>query len=129
MFKNVITEIVPAGMAKGIELIIGTVINSDTRQVALLDTKVHSITTEDRKTIVRLLKSLPITITSLMGDDRAVVSDGGVSLEEIDMRTMKSKIVDNLYVTGDLLHINRPSGGYSLQLCWTTGYVAGSSSV
>jgi len=38
---------------------------------------------------------------------------------------MQSKVVENLYVTGDLLHINRPSGGYSLQLCWTTGYVAG----
>ena len=60
-----------------------------------------------------------------MGDDRAVISDGGVSLEEIDMRTMQSEAVENLYVTGDLLHINRPSGGYSLQLCWTTGYVAG----
>jgi predicted Rossmann fold flavoprotein len=118
MFKNVIAEIVPAGMAKGVGRILDT---------TLLNKKVHSITTEDRKIIVRLLKSLSLTITGLMGDDRAIVSDGGVSLEEIDMRTMKSKIVDNLYVTGDLLHINRPSGGYSLQLCWTTGYVAGSS--
>jgi predicted Rossmann fold flavoprotein len=118
MFKNIIAEIVPAGMAKGVGLILDT---------TLLNKKVHSITIEDRKIIVRLLKSLPLTITGLMGDDRAVVSDGGVSLEEIDMRTMKSKIIDNLYVTGDLLHINRPSGGYSLQLCWTTGYVAGSS--
>jgi predicted Rossmann fold flavoprotein len=118
MLKNVIDEIVPAGMAKGTELLIGVKIN--------LETKVHSVVKEDRKIIVRLLKSLPVTITSLMGEDRAVVSDGGVSLEEIDMRTMKSKVVDNLYVTGDLLHINRPSGGYSLQLCWTTGYVAGS---
>jgi predicted flavoprotein YhiN len=61
-----------------------------------------------------------------MGFDRAVVADGGVPLEEIDMRTMRSKKVKNLFVTGDLLHINRPSGGFSLQLCWTTGYVAGS---
>jgi hypothetical protein len=119
MLKNVIGEIVPAGMAKGIELLVGDKID--------LETKVHSVVKEDRKIIVHLLKSLPVTITSLMGEDRAVVSDGGVSLEEIDMRTMKSKIVDNLYVTGDLLHINRPSGGYSLQLCWTTGYIAGTS--
>ena len=62
-----------------------------------------------------------------MGFDRAVVADGGISLKEIDMRTMRSLKYENLYITGDLLHINRPSGGYSLQLCWTTGYVAGMS--
>ena len=60
-----------------------------------------------------------------MGYDRAVVADGGVLLHEVDTKTMRSKIFDNLYITGDLLNINRPSGGYGLQLCWTTGYVAG----
>ncbi|MDO8495137.1 MAG: aminoacetone oxidase family FAD-binding enzyme [bacterium] len=89
--------------------------------------KVHSITKEQRRQIVDLLKALPVTITGLMGYDRAVVADGGLSLEEVDTRTMRSKRYANLYVTGDLLHISRPSGGYSLQLCWTTGYVAGSN--
>jgi predicted Rossmann fold flavoprotein len=88
-------------------------------------TKVHSITKEQRKQLTHLLKGLPVTITSLMGFDRAVVADGGVTLSEIDMRTMRSKLISNLYVTGDLLNITRPSGGFSLQLCWTTGYVAG----
>jgi predicted flavoprotein YhiN len=60
-----------------------------------------------------------------MGMDRAVIADGGVPLEEIDTKTMQSKIIKNLYIIGDMLHVNRPSGGYSLQLCWTTGYVAG----
>jgi predicted Rossmann fold flavoprotein len=129
MFKNVIGEIVPAGMAKGLEIFLGNDIGQTVSLATLLETKVHSITTENRKIIVHAIKSLPVTITGLMGEDRAVVSDGGVSLEEIDTRTMKSKIVDNLYVTGDLLHINRPSGGYSLQLCWTTGYVAGTASI
>jgi predicted flavoprotein YhiN len=72
------------------------------------------------------LKALPVSITGLMGYDRAVVADGGLSLKEIDTKTMRSSLYGNLYVTGDLLHISRPSGGYSLQLCWTTGYVAGS---
>jgi hypothetical protein len=62
-----------------------------------------------------------------MGYDRAVISDGGLLLEEVDTRTMCSKKYSNLYITGDLLNINRPSGGYSLQLCWTTGYVAGNN--
>lgn len=92
------------------------------------DTKVHSITREQRRQIVDLLKALPVTITGLMGYDRAVVADGGLLLEEVDTRTMRSKLYSNLYITGDLLHISRPSGGYSLQLCWTTGYVAGSNS-
>jgi predicted flavoprotein YhiN len=92
------------------------------------DTKVHSISKEERKVLVHTLKALPLIITGLMGLDRAVVADGGIPLSEIDMKTMRSTILENLFVTGDLLHINRPSGGFSLQLCWTTGYVAGSHS-
>ncbi len=89
------------------------------------DTKVHSVTKEERRALIDVFKGLPITISGLMGMSRAVVADGGVALTEIDMRTMQSKKVENLFVTGDLLDITRPSGGYSLQLCWTTGYLAG----
>ncbi len=115
--KNVIKEFVFNGMQKGV-----TTVLEDHMDV---NTKVHSITKEERKKIVHLVKALPLTIEGLMGFDRAVVADGGVLLEEIDTKTMRSKKVSNLQVIGDLLHINRPSGGYSLQLCWTTGYVAG----
>ncbi len=89
--------------------------------------KVHSVTKEQRKTIIRTLKALPMTITCLMGLDRAIVVDGGVDLKEIHNKTMRSMRYDNLYIIGDLLHINRPSGGYSLQLCWTSGWVAGNN--
>nr|MBP6904924.1 NAD(P)/FAD-dependent oxidoreductase [Candidatus Paceibacterota bacterium] len=109
--------IVPEGMAPGIQLLLEKDIN--------FETKVHSLGREDRNKIVRTLKALPLTITNLMGYDRAVVADGGAILEEIDTKTMRSKKIPNLYITGDLLNITRPSGGYSLQLCWTTGYVAG----
>jgi predicted Rossmann fold flavoprotein len=115
--KNVIKDFVPEGTHKGIILLLD--LHMDT------STKVHSVTKEERKYIVQLLKKLPVTIEGLMGFDRAVVADGGVTLSEIDFKTMRSKKVSNLLVTGDLLHINRPSGGYSLQLCWSTGYVAG----
>lgn len=91
------------------------------------ETKAHSVTKEQRKMIVRTLKGLPMTVTKLMGLDRAVVVDGGVDIKEIHNKTMRSVLYDNLYIVGDLLHINRPSGGYSLQLCWTTGWVAGSN--
>jgi predicted Rossmann fold flavoprotein len=116
--KNVLKSIVPEGMISGILVLLN---NID------VDKKVHSITKDERRYIVDILKALPIKVTSLMGDDKSVVSDGGVVLKEIDTRTMKSKMCKNLFVTGDLLHINRPTGGYSLQLCWTTGWVAGSN--
>ncbi len=116
--RTVLKDIVPAGTVKGIEILLEGVVD--------ISNRVHSVSKEDRKTITRLLKALPMSIHGLMGFDRAVIADGGVVLSEIDMRTMQSKKVENLFVTGDLLHINRPSGGYSLQLCWTTGYVAGS---
>lgn len=91
------------------------------------DKKVHSVTKEERRALAELLKGVPAMIEGLMGFDRAVVADGGVPLTEIDTKTMRSRKVENLYIVGDLLHINRPSGGYSLQLCWTTGFVAGNS--
>ena len=119
MLKNIVSEIAPQGTSEGIAPLVSTVVP--------LETKVHSVTKEERKRIARLLKALPLTISGLMGYDRAVVADGGVSLAEINTKTMRSKVVDNLYVVGDLLHVNRPSGGYSLQLCWTTGYVAGNN--
>jgi predicted flavoprotein YhiN len=91
--------------------------------------KVHSLTKEERSSIVAMCKSMRITIEGLMGFDRAVVADGGVPLDEVDMKTMRSLKVKNLSITGDLLNINRPSGGYSLQLCWGTGSVAGNTLV
>ncbi len=89
------------------------------------ETKVHSVTKEERKKLVQLMKALPFTVKGLMGNDLAIISDGGLSLTQIDPKSMRTKLYDNLYVTGDLLHIRRPSGGFSLQLCWTTGFIAG----
>ncbi len=117
-FRNVIKEISPNGMDKALKKLFDFID---------IDKKVHSITKEERKKIVNLLKFLPIHITNLMGYDRAVVVDGGVSLSEIETKTMQSKLYNNLYITGDLLNIDRSSGGYSLQICWTTGYVVGIS--
>ena len=117
MLKNILKEVVPEGMAPAIAHLLAEKID--------LNTKVHSITKEERRIIVDTLKGLPATVTNLMGYDRAVVADGGLSLNDIDTKTMRTKKFTNLFVTGDLLHINRPTGGQSLQLCWTTGWVAG----
>ena len=118
MFKNILDEIVPHGTSKAI---LSLLKNIDP------DIKVHSFTKENRKNLVALLKALPVAITGLAGFEKAVIADGGVDLSEINMKTMRSKVCENLFITGDLLHINRQSGGFSLQICWTTGYLAGSN--
>lgn len=114
--RNVFRQIAPLGTAEAL-LTLTPDIDAGKR--------VHSVTKEERRTLAELLKALPLTVTGLMGLSRAVVADGGVSLREVDMKTMRSKFTKNLFIIGDLLNIRRPTGGYSLQLCWTTGYVAG----
>lgn len=89
----------------------------------------HSVTREERLVLIKFLKNLRMGVAGLLGMEKAIVSAGGVELSEIDFKTMRSRLYSNLYLVGDILNIDRPSGGYSLQLCWTTGYVAGSSAV
>ncbi|MDQ5968864.1 MAG: hypothetical protein QG579_21 [Patescibacteria group bacterium] len=89
------------------------------------ETLVHSITRDNRLKLITTLKNLTMTVSGLLGADKAIVSSGGIDLTEVDFKTMSSRLYPNLYVVGDVLNIDRPSGGYSLQLCWTTGYVAG----
>lgn len=117
LLKNTLPFFAPKTFTSALLLQLHTRIN--------FETKNSEVSKETRKLLVDTLKAMPMTIEGLMGFEKAVVADGGVSLKEIDMRTMKSLKVTNLFVTGDLLDINRPSGGYSLQLCWTTGYIAG----
>ena len=87
----------------------------------------HSITREQRLQLITALKAIHLEVKGLLGVEKAIVTSGGVSLDEVDFRTMKSRLFPNLYLIGDILNIDRPSGGFSLQLCWTTGFVAGDS--
>lgn len=91
------------------------------------DKACNSVTREERLNLVKLLKAIPMHVTGLLGNDKAIVTSGGVSLDEVDFKTMRSRLFSNLYLIGDILNIDRPSGGYSLQLCWTTGFVAGNA--
>ncbi len=116
--KNVLTELFPASFVSVI-----------LREVKIDgETFSHSVRSEERVRLMRLLKNLILRVDSLLGEDKAIVSSGGVTLEEVDFKTMESKKVEGLYLVGDMLNIDRPSGGYSLQLCWSTGFVAGISS-
>jgi predicted Rossmann fold flavoprotein len=87
----------------------------------------NAVSKEERNRLVHMLKGLPLKVESLLGNSKAIVSSGGIALNEIDWKTMASIKYPNLHVVGDVLDIDRPSGGYSLQLCWTTGFVAGDS--
>lgn len=89
------------------------------------DTFCHSIRTEERLLLVSMMKAIPLHVEGLLGKEKAIISSGGVPLSEVDTKTMESRIVSGLYLIGDTLDIDRPSGGYSLQLCWSTGFVAG----
>lgn len=87
--------------------------------------EVNIVSREERLTLVKLLKDMRMTPTGFLGREKAIVASGGVKLEEIDFKTMQSRLFPNLYLIGDVLDIDRPSGGYSLQICWSTAWVAG----
>ncbi|HDO23391.1 MAG TPA: aminoacetone oxidase family FAD-binding enzyme [Nitrospirae bacterium] len=89
------------------------------------DKKGHSITKDERKKLRLLLKQFPLPIKSLSGFDKAIITTGGISLKEIDPKTMRSRIIKNLYFAGEILDLDGPTGGYNLQVCWSTGYLAG----
>ncbi|MFA6077549.1 MAG: aminoacetone oxidase family FAD-binding enzyme [Candidatus Paceibacterota bacterium] len=115
--KNTIGRLIPEAL--GLALLQILEIDGETAN--------HSVKSVDRTKLVALMKAVPLNIKELLGRDKAVVSSGGVVLTEVDFRTMQSRLIPNLYLVGDVLNIDRPSGGYSLQICWTTGHVAGSN--
>jgi predicted Rossmann fold flavoprotein len=82
------------------------------------------INKEKREKIVNLLKDMRLKVVGSEGYERAVVNTGGVDIKEVDPMTMKSKMIDNLYFTGDILDLFGPTGGYNLQICWSTAFVA-----
>lgn len=87
--------------------------------------KVNSITKEERKRLVSLLKGLPLTITGVTGYNEAVVTCGGIETDEIDPSTMESKLVKNLHFAGEVLDVDAYTGGFNLQIAFSTGYTAG----
>lgn len=115
MFKNSLDNLLPQSM---IPLII---------KLSEIDPdkKANSITADERKTLVHLLKEFEIDVTRLAKFDRAIVTTGGVDLSEVDPKTMQSKLIENLYLAGEVLDLDGPTGGFNLQVAWTTGAVAG----
>ena len=77
-----------------------------------------------RRSLVRLIKNFAMTLTGIRGYNEAIITRGGVSVREIDPGTMESKKVKNLYFAGEVLDLDAVTGGYNLQIAWSTGYMA-----
>lgn len=93
------------------------------------DKQVNEVTKIERKRIIKLLKEFNLSVKGLVGFEKAIITSGGVNLKEVDPKTMKSKIIDNLYFAGEILDIDGPTGGYNLQVAWSTGYLVGENSL
>lgn len=116
-FKNALDQLLPQ---KIIPIIIEQSKISKEKQV-------NAITKEERSVLVDLLKDFVLTVKCLGGYNEAVITKGGVSVKEINPSTMESKLVKGLYFAGEVLDLDGLTGGFNLQIAWSTGYLAGSS--
>ena len=87
--------------------------------------KVNEVTKEERLRFVRMIKDFSMTLTAMRGYNEAIITKGGVSVKEIDPGTMESRLVNRLYFAGEVLDLDAVTGGYNLQIAWSTGYLAG----
>lgn len=114
-FKNSLDELLPQ---KLIPVIISLSGIAETKEV-------HQVTKEERKSLVRLLKNLTVSITGTRPIEEAIVTSGGIKLKEINPKTMESKLVKGLYFAGEVIDLDAFTGGFNLQIAFSTGYVAG----
>lgn len=114
-FKNAITDLFPSRLVPVMIELSGI----------SPEQKIHEITKEQRQAFVELIKAVPLTITGTRGFSEAIITMGGVSVKEINPATMESKLVSGLYFAGEVLDLDALTGGYNLQIAWSTGYLAG----
>ena len=89
--------------------------------------QVNEVTAEERKRLVDLTKAFTVTLTGLRGYNEAIVTQGGVNVKEVNPSTMESKKLKGLYFAGEVLDLDGVTGGFNLQIAWSTGMLAGRS--
>lgn len=89
------------------------------------DKQVNEVSKEERKRLLELLKALPVTPVGLRGFNEAIITRGGINIKEINASTMESKLIKNLYFAGEMIDVDALTGGFNLQIAWSTGYLAG----
>ena len=114
-FKNSLEKLLPRKMINTIIEIIG--INPEKR--------INEITKEERKKLVKILKNFELNINGFRKIEEAIITKGGINVKEINPRTMESKIIKALYFAGEIIDLDAFTGGFNLQIAWSTGYVAG----
>lgn len=92
------------------------------------DRPVHDISREERRTLLTLTRKFPLTLTRLRNYNEAIITRGGVQVKEINPATMESKRIPGLYFAGEVLDLDAVTGGFNLQIAWSTGYLAGKNS-
>ena len=85
--------------------------------------KVNEITKEERRHFTGLIKAFPVTLCGLRDFNEAIITKGGVKVKEVNPSTMESKLVPHLYFCGEVLDLDAMTGGYNLQIAWSTGYL------
>lgn len=115
--KNVLPGLYPARLAPVMAALSGI---SQEKQV-------NAVTKQERQRLAALTKGLPLTLTGLRGYSEAIITRGGVAVREVDPSTMESKVVPGLYFAGEVLDLDALTGGFNLQIAWSTGYLAGES--
>ncbi|MDE7157033.1 MAG: aminoacetone oxidase family FAD-binding enzyme, partial [Lachnospiraceae bacterium] len=89
--------------------------------------KINVISKEERKNLVKSLKEFTMTVVSLRGYNEAIITQGGIDVKEINPATMESKRIQHLFLAGELLDVDALTGGFNLQIAWSTGHLAGES--
>ena len=89
--------------------------------------KIHEITKEERRQLIYIIKNLKMYVKGVRGFEEAIITQGGVKVKEINPATMESKLVKGLYFAGEIMDVDALTGGYNLQIAWSTGYLAGLS--
>ena len=114
-FKNSLDKLLPKKMIEPIIKLSGIVPNK----------KVNEITKKERKHLVQILKNLEIILDGFRPIDEAIITAGGISIKEINPKTMESKLIKNLYFAGEIIDVDAYTGGFNLQIAYSTGYTAG----
>ena len=89
--------------------------------------KVNEITVQERQSLVGVTKAFAVTLTGLRGFNEAIITQGGVQVKEVNPSTMESKKMPGLYLAGEVLDLDGVTGGFNLQIAWSTGMLAGRS--
>ncbi len=117
--KNILSDFIPAKLS---EVILDN-LKIDKNKIA------NNMSKIEKRAIVKALKGLEVTAEDTFGFEQAMATRGGISLKEIDHKTMKSKLIDNLFFAGEIIDVDGKTGGFNLQACWSTGNLAGASTV